>query len=113
MSCQMLFDLTLGFREERQVPAVPKRSRRDPQSQRTRVPHRIEEAQMPSELAHPVCAPSQVILLLACSLLKRGTDARVPGREGLPLVERLGADFAHMINAHEGRGVDALRCAQL
>jgi len=110
---QVLLDLALGLSEEGEIPAVAERAGDGADRERARVPKRIEEARPAAELADPLGAPGEVVLLLARRLLERSARARVPRRERLALVERLRTDFAHMVDAHQRGRVLPLAGAEL
>ena len=56
---------------------------------------------MAAELAHPVLAPGQVVRLVARGVEQAGPDFRVPGGQGLAVVQGLGRDFARVVYAHQ------------
>src|SRR5207248_8406150 len=108
MAGQMFFDLALRLGQERQVPAIAQGARERANRERTRVPERIVQARPAAELANPLDAPGKVVLFFTRRLLERPLHTRVARSEGLPLVERLSTDFAHVIHAHQRRSMGAL-----
>ena len=52
--------------------------------------------------------PSEVFGFLARGLLQRIAGQRVARHQRLALIQRLGTDFAHVIDPHQGGGVAAL-----
>src|SRR6267378_349362 len=59
MPGKMLFDLTLGFGEKRQIPLVAQGPCGQSDRERSGIPQRIEQAGPAAELANPVRAPSE------------------------------------------------------
>src|SRR3970282_1000093 len=84
-------------------------------AQRARAPdpERMEQPRPPAERADPVHAPGEVIALLARRALERRPRLLVARRHGLPLVQRLRADLAHVIDAHQRGGMRACRCIEI
>ena len=113
MTGQVLLDLTLGLGEESEIPAVAERAGESADRERPRVPERIQDARPAAELADALRAPGEMVLLLARRLLERGASLRIAGGQRLALVERLRADLADMVDAHQRSGVVALIGAQL
>src|SRR6266581_5885789 len=96
----MLLDLFLRLGEESQTPGVSEPARDIPDGKRTRIPQRIERARAAPELADALRAPSEVIGFLARGGGERRLDVPARGRQRLPLVERLRADFAAVVHSH-------------
>src|SRR5438132_32207 len=113
MPGQMLFDLALRLGEEREVPAIPQSPRKRADRERARIPKWVEQARPSAKLANPLDTPGEVVLLFPRRLRERRFHARIARSECLPLVERLSADFAHMIHAHQRRRMGALTRVQL
>lgn len=61
----------------------------------------------PAELADALGAPAQVVLLFERRLREGAAVLRVARGQALALVKRLGADLAHVIHAHQRRGIGA------
>src|SRR6185503_3695111 len=110
---EVLLDLALGLGEEREIPAIPGGAGGRADGQRARVPERIEQARPPAELADARGAPGEVVFLLARRALEGVSVLGAAGRQGLALVERLRADFAHVVDAHQRGGVRTLALVQL
>src|SRR5438105_15392618 len=108
MPGKMLFDLTLGFGEKRQVPLVAQRSRGSTDGKRAGVPNRVQQAEATPQLTNPVRAPREMIFLFLGRFPQSALRLLVPRRQRLPLVKRLGADLPHMIDPHEGCGLGTL-----
>src|SRR5207302_4783553 len=66
MPGKMLFDLTLGFGEKREIPFVAQCPGGGPDGKRPGVPERVQQAETTSQLANPVCAPREMVFLLIC-----------------------------------------------
>src|SRR3981081_1219449 len=73
MPGKMLFDLTLGFGEKRQIPLVAQCPGGGADGKRSGVPKRVQQAETTSQLANPVCAPREMVLLLPRRLLERAS----------------------------------------
>jgi hypothetical protein len=99
----MLLDLALGFGEKAEVPTIADRAGKRANGERTRVPEGIEEARATAQLANPLGAPGKMVLFLARRPLERGPSPGIAGAERLSLVQRLRADFSHVIDAHQRR----------
>ena len=107
-------NLRLGLGEESHAPAIAGEPGHHSQRERACIPERVEQARPCVELAQPAAAPCKVVALLGSGLAQRGAYARIPREERLPAIERLRADFARVVHAHEPRGkprVATLGCA--
>ena len=104
-----VFDyLTLGFDDEPETPPVPGKPGPGPDGERAGVPQRVEPARRRAELSEPRAAPGEVVALLPGRLLHRGAGGAIARGEGLPVVKRLGRNFARVIDPHQSRRVPAL-----
>src|SRR5260370_40449432 len=97
----MLLDLPLGLGEKSEIPALAQSPGGITESQRTRVPQGVEQAQPAAELAYALSTPGEMIGLLARCLCERVLDVVVQRRQCLALVQRLGADLAAGIDPHQ------------
>src|SRR5439155_5846433 len=77
------------------------------------VPERIEHAPPPAQLGDSLRAPGEVIAFFPRRLLELQLQRRIARGERLALVERLRADFAAVIDPHEGGGAPALETRQI
>src|SRR5256885_3845524 len=105
--------LPLGLSEKSEVPALARSSGGITESQRTRVPQGVEQAQPPAELAHALSAPGEMIGLLARRPCERFLDVIVRRRERLSLVKGLGTHFPAMVHPHQGRSIAAYFVAKI
>src|SRR5258708_2050198 len=106
MAGEVLFDLTLGFGEESEIPAVTQDPGGHPERKRSRIPQRIEQAGASAELADALRAPGEMIALLPGGALERRARPVLPRHQRLAFVQRLRAYLAHMVDAHQRRGMD-------
>ena len=113
VAVQMRLDLALGLRHEAQAQLVAQPARHQAQSEGARIPERIEQAGAAAELGNALRAPRKMVFFLARGALERLTRVRIARRQGLPLVERLRAHLAHMVDAHQRRSVPAVLLLQL
>src|SRR6266702_2238627 len=77
------------------------------------VPERIERARPPAQLGDSLRAPGEVIAFFPRRLLEFQLQRRIARGERLALVERLRADFAAVIDPHEGGSAPALEVRQI
>jgi hypothetical protein len=104
---QVLLYLALRFGKEGEIPAVAQDAGGNAHRQRARVPNWIQEARAPAQFMDALSAPREVVLLLGRSFFKRTPVPRIPGRERLPLIKGLGANFANVIYPHQRRSMVA------
>ena len=105
---EVLLDLPFGFGEESEIPAVAEQAGGGADGERARIPQRVEQAEPSIQLADALGAPGQVVLFLARCAIERLPRGRIARRERLPLIERLRANFADVVDAHQRRGVRTL-----
>src|SRR5712691_12088619 len=105
MPGKMLFDLTLGFGEKREVPLVAQRSGGSTDGKRAGVPNRVQQAEATPQLTNPVRAPREMIFLFLGRLQQSALRLLVARRQRLPLIKRLSAHLPDMIHAHKRGGV--------
>ena len=110
---QVLFDLTFGLGEEAEVPAIAKRPGNRADGEGTGVPDGIEQAGAAAKLGNALRAPRKMILFLARRALERLTRMGIAGCQRLPLIQRLGAHFADVVDAHQRGGMPAVVLAEL
>ncbi len=101
MSLQVLFDLTLGFRHESEARAVADARGRQADREGASVPERVEQAGPAAQFADALFRPRQVVGFLAGGLLEHRPQFGAACRESLRVVQRLGADLADVIHAHQ------------
>ena len=75
VSLQVLLHLPLGLGEKSEIPALAQTARRVTESERTRVPQGVEQAEPAAELAYALGTPGEMISLLAIRRLERGGAA--------------------------------------
>ncbi len=111
MTLQVTLDLMLCFRQEAQVPLVAEFASDEAERKRSRIPQRIEHAQSATQFRDAVFAPGEMVGLLARGLVERAAQA--VGSERLPLIQRLFANFAAVVDSHERGRMAALGFAQI
>src|SRR5262249_18815174 len=99
---QVLLDLSLGFGQEPEVPALAEPARQQAHGERARMPKRLQEACTPAELPDTLGTPSEMIAFLVRRVDERFLDPLVRRSDGLTLVQRLGANLAAMVYPHQG-----------
>src|SRR5438477_5221388 len=104
MAVEMALELVLGLREEAHAPAIAREPGDEAETERARVPQRIEQARARVEVFEPVAAPREVVTLLGGGALQRVPHLGIARDERLAAIERLGADLARVVHAHEARG---------
>jgi hypothetical protein len=105
---QMLLDLSLGLDDKSQVRAVAADAGGKPDGERARIPERVRIAGPRAELRQTLLRPRQVVFLLARGRCKAPPDLGIARDERLRAVERLGTDFAGVIDAHQAGGMASL-----
>src|SRR5687767_5062983 len=85
---EVLLDLALGLREERDAPAIARQTGECADRECPRIPEGIQHALPAAEIAYALGAPREVVLLLFGRLLHGCAHSRAPGRDGLALVQR-------------------------
>ena len=88
-----------------QADLVADRAGHRPQGEGQAVPGGVEDTGPAVQLAQALLAPHQVIDLLRRRLLHLFPHGGQFRGEGLPLVERLGADLAGMVDPHQPGGM--------
>ncbi len=97
----MRFDLAFGFDHEAQVPAVATQARGHADGVAAGVPERIQQAGAAVEFVEAVGAPGEVVGFLLRGLAQLGAHRRVTRHCGLPRIQRLRADLARVVDAHQ------------
>src|SRR5258708_26176509 len=105
MAGEVLFDLTLGFGEESEIPAVTQDPGGHPERKRSRIPQRIEQAGASAELADALRAPGEMIALLPAGALESRPRPALPRHRPLPSVHPLPPYSAPMLDAHPPPGM--------
>ena len=111
---QMRLDLPLGLGHEAQAEPVAGAPGRQPQQQRAAIPERSEQRRPGAQLAQSLARPGQMVAFLARGLAELARQSRVGGRSGLAFVERLRAELADVVDAHQrGRQMPGCRFGRL
>src|SRR4051812_18019387 len=108
MRLEMHLHLPLRLDDESEADAVPEAPCHKSEAERTRIPEGIEQRRARTELVEARLGPREMVGLLACRVLEMLAQCVIPGGGRLCRVERLRADFAHMIHAHQTRGLAPL-----
>src|SRR5689334_11030410 len=87
MTLQMSFDLALGLRDEAETRLVTEQGRDGADAERSGIPERIEHARPRTQLLQARLAPGEVVGLLASGVKHEFPHIRVPGEEGLSVVQ--------------------------
>src|ERR1700710_1257053 len=98
MTFEMAFNLALGFGEKAEVPLAAEQTRRGTERKRTRIPQRIKQTRAAAEFVDALRGPRKVIGFFGGSPFERGARFRVTRGQRLPLIQRLCADFAGVID---------------
>ena len=101
MAGQMGLHLTLGFDDEAQAPGIAGTPCRQAEGEGAGVPQRVEQTRPVAQLAQALLGPGQVIGFFARSRKHLLAQARCARCQCLRLVQRLGANLADMIDAHQ------------
>ena len=101
MSLQVLLDLAFGFRHEAEAGAVADARGSQADRERASVPERVEQAGPATQFADALLRPRQVVGFLARGLLEHGPQFGAARRERLRVVQRLRADLADVVHAHQ------------
>ena len=109
MPGQVLFDLALGLDDKAQADRVAQASCSQADAKRAGVPQRVEQTGVRTQLAQPLLRPGQVVGFLARGLVHLLAQVLGARRECLRLVQRLRADFTHVVDTHQRAGFTALR----
>ena len=110
---QMAADLILGSRDEAQAQAIADQAGTGADPEGEAIEQRIEQARTLTQGADALLAPGQVIDLFVGRLLHFFAHFRQLGGQRLTLVQRLGADLAGVVDAHEAGRMTAFLVAQL
>ena len=79
-----------------------------PQAKGTDVPQGVEQRGPSAQLVQALLRPGQVVFFLLASLAEMLAQARIARAQGLGGIKRLGADFTHVVHAHQARRMGAL-----
>src|SRR6185369_2364580 len=101
VAMQMLLDLPLRLDDEAQAQRVARAAREQADAKGAGVPERVEQAGAIAEIAQPLLGPRKMIGLVASRRLEVLPQSRITRGQRLRGIERLRADLAHMIHAHE------------
>jgi hypothetical protein len=113
MLLQVLLDLTLGLGHETQADRLAEPAGQQADAEGSGIPQGVEHAGAISQLAQAAMRPGQVVRLVACRVLELLAQRGVVRGQGLRVVKRLCADFAHVVDAHQGAGQTPLRGVEL
>src|SRR5690348_308435 len=109
----MGFHLALGLDHEPEAPAVAGQRGRRPDCEAARVPERVQEARAIVQFLQSPGAPSQMVGFLGGRGFKVRPRRGIARERGLPVVQRLRADLAGMVHAHQPGDVAASLRVQL
>jgi hypothetical protein len=110
---QMLAHLIFGRCNEPQADLVADQPGDRTNPERHAIKQRIEHAGMAAQLMNALLAPDQVVDFFFGGMLHGGTHFRQLGGQGLTLVQRLGADFTGVVDAHQAGNVPSVFIAHL
>ena len=103
----MRFNLAFGLDHEAKVPAITAHPGNNPDAITAGVPERIQQARATMQFIEAIRAPGQVIgFLLRCREQLRARGFVVSHRR-LTHIQRLCADLAGMVDAHQPGGMSA------
>ena len=106
--CRCCSDLAFGFGDETQADAWAQPAGEQPDAEGARVPQRVEQAGAVVQLLQPPSCPRQVVGLLARRRFELPLQRGIVGGQRLRVVQRLRADLADMVHAHQRGGQAAL-----
>src|SRR5436309_14259512 len=109
MSLQVRLDLAFRFRHESEADAVAETRGKQSDRERTDMPERIEQAGSSAKFVDASLCPREMIEFFIRRGEKRRAQLRVARSDRLSFVERLRADLADVIDAHQRRRFGALR----
>lgn len=109
MRFEMLDHLAFGLRHEAQAFPITCQSGQCPDCKRAAVPQWIYQAGTAAEFTDAFRAPSQVIALFTCRLEQGRACRGSPGDDSLAVIQRLGRNFAGVIDPHEPGDARPLR----
>src|ERR1019366_6445452 len=104
----MLLDLPFGLDDESEVGAVAADTGGKPDREWPGVPEGVRVAGPRAKLGETLLRPRQMVFLLACCQREAAPDLRIARDQRLRAVERLGADFACVIDPHQAGGMTSL-----
>ncbi len=104
VAMQVAFHLRLGLREEAEAPSVAGHSGCHAEREGSCVPERIQQARTRVEIVEPCPAPREMVALFRRGGLQCDANALIARDERLAAVERLRADLAGVVHAHQARG---------
>src|SRR5713101_141248 len=113
MAFEVPLHLLFRLREKAEVPIIAEPPGDAADREGAGVPERIEHAPPPAQLGDSLRAPGEVIAFFPRRLFELRLQRRIARGERLALVERLRADFAAVIDPHEGGGALALEVRQI
>ncbi len=105
MVVQMRFDLPLGFRDEPEAGPVAGQPGERAQRDAAGVPERRQQTDAATQFIDASGAPRKVVAFLQRRCLEHGTRVGCPGGKRLTRVQRLGGNFAGVIDTHQ-RGAE-------
>ena len=113
VSLQMPLDLPFGLRQKPEAPLITELARGKTDGVRAGIPQGIEQAGAPPQFLDAPLTPGEVVFFFGSRLGQCRLECFVFRSERLALVERLRADLAAVIDAHQGGGMPALRLRQV
>ncbi|MCY1403145.1 hypothetical protein D9M71_183120 [compost metagenome] len=105
MFVQVFAHLVFRCRHEAQADFVADQAGHGANSERHAIKQRIEDAGVAAQLMDALFAPDQMIDFFFGGVFHGSTHLRQSGGQRLPLIQRLGADFAGMVDAHQAGNV--------
>ena len=112
VALQVRLHLGFGLHHKAQADPVTESPGQQPQAKCPRVPHRVEQRGPRAQFVQALCRPGQVVGFLSAGVHEMGAQCSVFGCKSLRRVERLGADFAYVVDPHQRAGLRLFRCRQ-
>ncbi len=109
---QMLAHLVFGSSDEAQADLVADQAGEGADTKRHAIEQRVEHAGVAAQLTDALFAPGQVVDFFLGGMLHGLAHLWQLGGQGLALIERLGADFTGMVDAHQASDVAGLAFVQ-
>lgn len=98
---EVCLNLALGFAHEPKTCVIAEASGKVSNTQRARIPYRIEKRGALAQLLEPFTGPGKMVGLFPGRRSKEALQRRVLRCERVAFVERLRANLAHVVHPHE------------
>ena len=99
---QMAFNLMLCFHHKPETERITQAACNQAQSESTGVPQRIEQRWPRAQLGQSFLRPRQVVAFFTAGVNEVLAQHGVARAHGLRGIQRLGANFSHMVHTHQG-----------